>query len=65
MMLLATIFIMSGSLGRCPYVGNLAVIPHMYVYLPMMLFGGLLFLLQWGMTKVMNRWFALGFAGIV
>jgi hypothetical protein len=64
-MLLATTFIMSGSLGRCPYIGNLAVIPPLYVYLPVMLFGGLLFLLQWGMTKFMNRWFALGFAGIV
>jgi hypothetical protein len=65
MMLLATIFIMSGSLGRCPYIGNLALIPPLYVYLPMLLFGGLLFLLQWEMTKVINRWFTLGFAGIV
>jgi len=65
MMLLATTFIMSGSLGRCPYIGNLALIPPLYVYFPMLLFAGVLFLLQWGMTRVMNRWFALGFAGIV
>lgn len=65
MMLLATTFIMSGALGRCPYIGNLAVMPPLYVYLPMLLFAGLLFLLQWGMTRVVNRWFALGLAGIV
>jgi len=65
MMLLATTFIMSGSLGRCPYIGGLAVLPPLYVYLPMLLFAGLLFLLQWEMTKVANRWYALGFAGIV
>jgi len=65
MMLPATTFIMSGSLGRCPYIGNLAVLPPLYVYLPMLLFGGLLFLLQLGMTRVANRWYALGLAGIV
>jgi hypothetical protein len=43
MMLLATTFIMSGSLGRCPYIGNLAILPPLYVYLPMMLFGVFLF----------------------
>lgn len=65
MMLLATMCIMSGPLGRCPHIGNLAFIPPLYAYLPMMLFAGLLFFLQWGMTRVMNRWFAFGFAGIV
>jgi hypothetical protein len=65
MMLLATMFIISGSLGRCPYIGNLAVIPPLYVYLPMLLLAGMLFLLQWGMTRVMNRWYAFGFAGTV
>ena len=65
MMLLATMFIMPGALGRCPYIQNLAVISPLSVYLPMMLFAGLLFLLQWGMTRVMNRWFAFGLTGIV
>jgi hypothetical protein len=65
MMLLATMFIISGSISRCPYIGNLAAIPPLYVYLPMLIFAGFLFLLQSGMTRVMNRWFAVGFAGIV
>ena len=64
MMLLATMFIISGSLARCPYIGNLAIVPPLYVYLPMLLFAGLLFLLQWGMTRVPNRWHAFGLAGL-
>jgi len=65
MMLLATIVILSGSLARTPYVMNLAVLPPLYVYGPSLLFGALLFLLHWGMTRLVNRWFLIGYAGIV
>src|SRR4029077_1150149 len=49
MMLLATIVIQSGSLGRFPYIENLTAFPPLYVWGPVLLFGGLLFFLQWGM----------------
>lgn len=65
MMLLATIVILSGSLTRTPYVLNLALQPPLYVYWPSLLFGGLLFLLHWGMTRLANRWFLMGYAAIV
>jgi len=47
MMLLATIVIQSGSLGRFPHIGTLAGFPPLYVWGPLLLFGGLLFVLQW------------------
>jgi hypothetical protein len=65
MMLLATMFIISGSLARCPYIENLAVATPLSVYLPALLLAGLLFLLQWGMTRVMNRWYAFGLTAIL
>jgi hypothetical protein len=64
MMLLATIVILSGSLARTPYVGNLAVLAPPTWYGPPLLFGALLFLLHWGMTRLVNRWFLIGYAGI-
>ena len=64
MMLLATVSIISGSLARCPYIMQISILPPLYVYLPALLFGALLFLLQWGMTRVANRWYAIGFAGL-
>ncbi len=64
-MLLATISIIGGSLGRCPYIGQLALLPPLYAYVPPLLFGALLFLIQWGMTRAANRWYAIGYAGIV
>ena|SRR2546427_1260658 len=39
MMLLATVSIISGSISRCPYIVNLAVLPPLYVYGPALLFG--------------------------
>jgi hypothetical protein len=65
MMLLATVVIQSGSLGRFPYIENLAAFPPLYVWLPVLLFGGLLFFLQWGMSRTPNRWYLMGYAGIV
>ena len=65
MMLLATIVIQSGSLGRFPYVEQLTAFPPLYVWGPVLLFGGLLFFLQWGMTRTLNRWYLMGYAGMV
>ena len=65
MMLLATIVILSGSLARTPYVVNLALLPPLYEYWPSLVFGALLFLLHWGMTRVANRWFLIGYVAIV
>ena len=64
MMLLATIVIQSGSLGRFPYIQNLAAFPPLYVWGPVLLFGGLLFVLQWGMNRTPNRWYLMGYAGM-
>jgi hypothetical protein len=65
MMLLATLVILSGSLGRFPYIENLATRAPLYVWGPVLLFGGLLFLLHWGVSGVANRWYTIGYAGIV
>jgi hypothetical protein len=65
MMLLATIVIQSGALGRFPYIENLAAFPPLYVWGPVLLFGGLLFALQWGMSRTLNRWYLMGYAGMV
>jgi len=65
MMLLATIVIQSGSLGRFPYIENLAAFPPLYVWGPVLLFGALLFVLQWGMSGKPNRWYLMGYAGLV
>jgi hypothetical protein len=65
MMLVATLAILSGSLGRFPYVEDLAARPPLYAWWPPLLFGGLLFLLQWAMSRAANRWYFLGYAGIV
>jgi hypothetical protein len=65
MMLLATIVIQSGALGRFPYIQNLSAFPPLYVWGPVLLFGGLLFVLQWGMSRTPNRWYLIGYAGMV
>jgi len=65
MMLAATLAIQSGALGRCPYIENIAALPPLYVWGPVLLFGALLFLLQSGMSRSVNRWYLLGYAGIV
>lgn len=65
MMLLATLVILSGSLGRFPYIEALAFRPPLYVWGPVLLFGGLLFVLQWAMSRAANRWYLIGYAGMV
>jgi hypothetical protein len=65
MMLLATIVIQSGAFGRLPYIENLAAMPPLYVWGPVLIFGALLFVLQWGMNRAPNRWYLMGYAGMV
>jgi hypothetical protein len=65
MMLLATIVIQSGALGRFPYIQNLAAFPPLYVWGPVLVFGGLLFVLQWSMSRTPNRWYLMGYACMV
>jgi hypothetical protein len=66
MMLLATLVLMPAPLDRWPFIPELLAFGlPLYHYGPMLLLGGLLFLLQWGITGRPNRWFAIGYAGIV
>jgi len=65
MMLLATVVIQSGALGRCPYIENIAALAPLYFWGPVLLLGGLLFLLQWAMRRATNRPYLLGYAGLV
>ena len=64
MMLLATVVILSGALARCPVICDLAATPPLYAYAPVLIFGALLFFLQWGMTRRANRWYLAGYAAI-
>ena len=63
MMLLATLVIQSGSLSRTPYVWNLSS-PPLYVQTPVLVFGSLLFFLQWAMSKSPNRAYLTGYAAL-
>jgi len=64
-MLLATIVIVSASLVRMPYVLPLAMRPPLFVYNASLLFGALLFLLHWGMTRAVNRPYLIGYLAIL
>ena len=61
MMLLATVVILSGAIARCPVVCDLAATPPLYAYGPVLIFGALLFCLHWGMTRLANRWYLIGY----
>jgi hypothetical protein len=65
MMLLATVVIQSGSMGRFPYIQNFSVLPPLYVWGPVLVFGAVLFVLQWGMSRTANRWYLIGYTGMV
>ena len=65
MMLLASLMIISGSLGRCPYIGQFAIMPPLYVLGPALALGALFLVLQWGMTRAFNRWYAVGYSAMV
>src|SRR5262249_29651233 len=65
MMLLASLMIISGSLGRCPYIANFAIMPPLYVLGPALVLGVLFLVLQWGMTLTVSRWYAFGYSAVV
>jgi hypothetical protein len=69
MMLLATVVLMTGSLDRWPFVIGLlarSVYPVPLIHYGMMLLvGAFFFLLQWGMTRTVNRWYVVGYSGIL
>jgi len=65
MMLLASLMIISGSMGRCPYIGEFALMPPLYVLGPALALGALLLVLQLGMTRALNRWYAFGYGAMV
>jgi len=65
MMLLASIMIISGSLGRCPYIADFAVKPPLYVLGPALVLGALFLVLQWGMIRAVSRWYAFGYSAVV
>ena len=65
MMLLASLMIISGSLGRSPYIGNFAIMPPLYVLGPALVLGALLLVLQWAMIHAVSRWYALGYSAFV
>lgn len=64
MMLLASLMIISGSLGRCPYIGEFAVMPPLYVLGPALVLGALFLALRWGMTRTFGRWYGIGYSAI-
>jgi hypothetical protein len=64
MMLLASLMIISASLGRSPYIQDFSIKPPLYVMGPPLVLGALFLVLQWGMTRALNRWFAIGYLGL-
>jgi len=65
MMLLASLMIISGALGRCPYIADFAVRPPLYVLGPALALGVLFLVLQWGMTQTVSRTYVYGYFAIV
>ena len=65
MMLLASLMIISGSLGRCPYIMDFAVMAPLYVLGPALVLGALFLVLQWGMMRAVSRWYVFGYSAVV
>jgi hypothetical protein len=65
MMLLASLMIISGGLGRCPYIADFAIMPPLYVLGPALVLGALFLVLQWALIRVVSRWYALGYSAVV
>jgi hypothetical protein len=65
MMLLASLMIISGGLGRCPYIADFAIMPPLYVLGPALVLGALFLFLQWALIRAVSRWYALGYSGVV
>jgi hypothetical protein len=57
--------IISGSLGRCPYIGNFAIMPPLYVLGPALMLGALFLVLQWALIRSVSKWYALGYSAVV
>ena len=64
MMLCATLQLMTGSLSRLPFVEArlFPVSIPLGLYGPTLLFGLLLFIIQWRLARIPNGWFAGGYA---
>jgi hypothetical protein len=65
MMLLASLMIIAGGLGRCPYIADFAIMPPLYVLGPALVLGALFLFLQWALIRAVSRWYALGYSGVV
>ena len=63
LMLMATVVVLSGALARCPLIDALAATAPLYAYGPVILFGLLLLVIQWAITRQINRWYALTLNG--
>ena len=61
-MLLASLMIVTGALGRCPYIGEYAAMPPLYVLGPALVLGALFLALRWGMTRTFDRWYGIGYS---
>jgi hypothetical protein len=63
MMLLGTLVMQSGALSRCPYLGEIGARTRLNVWVPELLFGALLLVLNWSLSRSVNRalWFGYGF----
>ena len=57
--------IISGSLGRSPYIGNFAIMPPLYVLGPALMLGALFLVLQWALIRSVSKWYALGYSAVV
>ena len=65
MMLLASLMIISGALGRCPYIARFAIMPPLYVLGPALVLGALFLVLHSAMVRALSRWYALGYSAVV
>jgi hypothetical protein len=65
MMLLASLMIISGALGCCPYIADFAVMPPLFVLGPAPVLGALFLVLQWALIRAVSRWYALGYSAVV
>jgi hypothetical protein len=64
-MLLASLMVISASLGRIPYIATFSIKPPLYVMGPPMVLGALFLFLHWAMTRGLSRCFACGYLAIV
>jgi hypothetical protein len=65
MMLLGTLVMQSGALSRCPYLGEIGARTRLNVWVPELLFGALLLVLNWSLSRTVNRALWLGYGVVV